>query len=266
VTLHRFFVPPVTLALANAEVESEPNLNIELEIEGELAHQLTHVLRMSIGHQLILLDGMGQEFLVALTDLGRGGKHPRVKVRLLEKGLARGEPRTHLTLFQGLLKGEKFDYVLQKGTEAGLSAFVPVITERCVSDSASPTKLERWRKIIREAAEQSRRGILPTLAEPVSYSEALRQMATQPLALVAWEDEQTVSLRSVLETETAAAQPPPQLAWLIGPEGGLSQSEIEAARAKNLLSVSLGPRIFRAETAGPIAAALTLYAFGDLDR
>jgi 16S rRNA (uracil1498-N3)-methyltransferase len=264
VTLHRFFVPPATLALANTEGESGLKLNMELEIEGELAHQLTHVLRMNIGHQLILLNGRGEEFLVALTDLGRRGKHPKVKIRLVEKGWASGEPRTHLTLYQGLLKGEKFDYVLQKGTEAGLSAFVPVITERCVSDSASPAKLERWRKIIREAAEQSRRGILPTLAEPISYSEALRQMAIQPLALVAWEDEQTVSLRSVLGT--AAAQPPSQLAWLIGPEGGLSQSEIEAARAKNLLSVSLGPRIFRAETVGPIAAALTLYTFGDLDK
>ena len=195
--------------------------------------------------------------------MGRDGKHENVKVKLVEKRPAAGEPRTRITLFQGLLKGEKFDYVLQKGTEVGIAAFVPTLTERCVSDGASPAKLERWRKIVREAAEQSRRGILPLVHEPVGLQTALQQMATQALALVAWEDEQSQTLARLLQP--LASQPPERVGWLIGPEGGLSQSEVALARAHQMQSVSLGSRILRAETAGPMAAALTLYTFGDMN-
>lgn len=252
-TLHRFFLPPTTFEAATAE----------LTIEGEIAHQLSRVLRMTVGSQILLLDGLGSEFLAELLEVGRVGKHENVKVRLVEKRPAPGEPRTRITLFQGLLKGEKFDYVLQKGTEVGIAAFVPTLTERCVSDGVSPAKLERWRKIVREAAEQSRRGILPLVHEPVSLQTALQQMTAHPLALVAWEDEQSRSLGQLLQP--LANHPPNKVAWLIGPEGGLSVAEVELARANQVQSVSLGPRILRAETSGPIAAALTLYTFGDME-
>lgn len=252
-TLHRFLLPPKTFELATAE----------LTIGGEIAHQLARVLRLSVGSQILLLDGLGSEFLAEVLEVERVGKHENVRVKLGEKRPAVGEPRTRITLFQGLLKGEKFDYVLQKGTEVGIAAFVPTLTARCVSDGASPAKLERWRKIVSEAAEQSRRGILPIVHEPISLQVAVVQLATHPLALVAWEDEQSRSLRQLLQP--LANQPPQRVAWLIGPEGGLSEAEIEMARANQVQSVSLGRRILRAETAGTIAAALTLYTFGDME-
>lgn len=253
-TLHRFFVEPEILTAG---------FNQPLEIGGEIAHQLTRVLRMSAGDQILLLDNQGSEYLAELDALERSGKQEKVRLRLLEKNVAKNEPRTKLVLYQGLLKGEKFDYLLQKGTEAGITAFVPVITERCVSDSASAGKLERWRKIVREAAEQSRRGILPQVESPIDLKIALARMSSDDLSLVAWEDEHTLSLRTLLQNYEN--NPPNSLSWLIGPEGGLSEVEIETARAANIKAVSLGPRIFRAETAGPIAAALTLYTFGDYD-
>lgn len=258
-TLHRFFLPPETFAATAGQTASS------ITIGGEVAHQLTRVLRMTTGSQILLLDGQGREYVGELTGLERSGKTENVKVRLLESRAATGEPRTRLTLLQGLLKGEKFDYVLQKGTEVGITRFVPLITERCVSDAASPAKLERWRKIVREAAEQSRRGILPIVEEPRSLAQAVPLLDTSELGLVAWEDEQALSLRQVLQP--LVPNPPTQVVVLIGPEGGLSQTEIETARTKvqSLQSVSLGPRILRAETAGPIATALILYTFGDLE-
>jgi 16S rRNA (uracil1498-N3)-methyltransferase len=244
-SLNRFFVEPEALA-------NRP----EVILEGEIAHQLTRVLRLNPGGHILLLDGKGAEYEVELGSFRRQGKSEIVEGRVLEQRPAGGEPTVHITLYQALLKGEKFDYVLQKGTEVGVSAFVPIITERCVGQAARP---ERWRKIIREAAEQSRRGLLPGLqVPPLKLGQALEQIkAAQTLGLMAWEEETSNTLRS-LPAETI------RLALLVGPEGGFTVGEAEAARAAGVQTVSLGPRILRAETAGPIATALALYQLGDM--
>ena len=244
-SLNRFFVEPE--ALAN---------NPEVILEGEIAHQLTRVLRLNPGARILVLDGKGTEYEVELGSFRRQGKSEIVEGHVVEQRQAAGEPTVDITLYQALLKGEKFDYVLQKGTEVGVSAFVPVITERCVGQAARP---ERWRKIIREAAEQSRRGFLPVLREaPVKLGQALEQIKTaQTLGLMAWEEENSNTLRSLPAGTT-------RLALLIGPEGGFTSGEAEAARAAGVQTISLGPRILRAETAGPIATALALYQLGDM--
>lgn len=243
--MHRFFVSP---SIITAEKT--------FGLDGEIAHQLSRVLRLAPGALILLLDGTGREYLCELTYFHKNGQ---IEGRVIEERPALNEPRTHITLYQALLKGEKFDYVLQKSTEIGVSAFVPVLTERVIGGS-SPTKIERWRKIVREAAEQSRRGILPEVAEPMHFSKILPIMKTEGLALLAWEDEKTLSLRAALQSAAA----PEKISLLIGPEGGFSLAEVEQARASGIQTVSLGPRILRAETAGPIAAALILYELGDI--
>lgn len=238
--MHRFFV------------ESEKLANgPQITLEGEVAHQLARVLRLEAGAHILLLDGTSQEYEVELEEISRQGKIERAGGRIVAQRTAAGEPKVYITLYQALLKGEKFDFVLQKGTEVGISAFVPVLTERCIVQAARP---ERWRKIIQEAAEQSRRGRLPTLQDPpLRFAAALEQIKQQgETGLLAWEEEHLHTLKQLAPDVS-------RLALLIGPEGGFSEAEADLARAAGVQTVSLGPRILRAETAGPVATALALY-------
>ena len=246
--MNRFFVEPALVA------------GPEVRLEGEIAHQLSRVLRLEPGAKILLLDGLGFEYEVELGAIQRQGKTEAVLGQILERREAAGEPHAQVTLYQALLKGEKFDYVLQKGTEVGVSRFVPIITERCVGQAARP---DRWKKIIREAAEQSRRGRLPELVEkPLKLSEALdeikkgSQPAGQPV-FMAWEEEHALSFHELPAGLSG-------LGILIGPEGGFSKNEAAQAQAAGVKTVSLGKRILRAETAGPIATALALYQLGDM--
>jgi len=165
----------------------------------------------------------------------------------------------------------KFEYVLQKCTELGVVEFVPLITERCViSDlNTAETKLGRWRWIIQEAAEQSRRGRLPSLRPSMLFPQACDQARQRGgLALAPWEEEGQISLRQVLRTAPEGHEkswPPLTISLFIGPEGGFSAAEVELARRYGLLPVTLGPRVLRAETAGLVAAAAILYDQGDLE-
>lgn len=242
--MNRFFVEPALVA------------GPEVRLEGEIAHQISRVLRLEPGAKILLLDGLGFEYEVELKVVQRLSKTDMALGRIVEQRDATGEPKVRLTLYQALLKGEKFDFVLQKGTEVGVSGFVPLLTERCVSQAARP---DRWKKIIREAAEQSRRGKLPELVEkPLNLSEALdRIKSSGQTAFMAWEEEETLSFHQLPAGIT-------ELAILIGPEGGFSKSEAAQAEAAGVQTISLGKRILRAETAGPIATALALYQLGDM--
>lgn len=242
--MNRFFVEPALVA------------GPEVQLEGEIAHQISRVLRLEAGDRILLLDGRGFEYEVELTAVQRQGKGDTAGGKVLEKRAAAGEPRLQVTLYQALLKGEKFDVVLQKGTEVGVSRFVPILTERCVGQSARP---DRWKKIVREAAEQSRRGKLPELVEkPLKFAEALDRIKSEGhLAFMAWEEETALTFHELPEGLN-------ELGILIGPEGGFSRKEAELAQAAGVKTLSLGKRILRAETAGPIATALALYQSGDM--
>ena len=242
--MHRFFVSKNLLEGG------------EIRLEGELAHQLSRVLRLVPGSRILLLDGEGYE---AEAELFNVPKNEAVTAKVSEKRKASGEPTLKITLYQALLKGEKLDWMLQKGTEVGICSFIPVITERCISERERP---ERWQKIVREAAEQSRRGRLPQVHETVSFQKALQQMKESTLALVAWENEQHQTLKQVLNS---VEEKPESLSLLIGHEGGLSEAEVQAACAAGISCVSLGTRILRAETAGVIASALALYHFNEMN-
>src|SRR5215210_1900774 len=166
--------------------------------DSELAHQIGTVLRLRAGEKITLLDNSGWQHVVALHTVERG----RVAGTVERKELAGGEPRTKITLYVALMRPERFEWVLQKGTELGVSAFVPLICERSTiadADALSDHKHERWRRIIREAAEQSRRGKLPRLAPAVLFPAACDQAAQRGTALLLWEGVGAPSLRSVLQ-------------------------------------------------------------------
>jgi len=176
------------------------------------------------------------------------------------------EPGTHLTLYLCLTQREKFEWMLQKCTEVGASRFVPVVSARSLVQEGRDAEKKhlRWQRIVQEAAEQSGRGLLPTVAEPLKYSSALQDAhASHQVSLFMWEGEKQVMLRDVLQTQ--ALSNPARIAILIGPEGGFTLEEVEMARAAGLLPVSLGKRILRMETAALVAASLVLYLMGDMD-
>lgn len=227
-----------------------------VQLHGEPAHQIGHVLRLKPADRIIVLDNTGYEYEVALDHFGAD----YVQGKVLRKRLSPGEPHLKITLFQALLKADKFELVLQKGVELGVSAFVPFISERCVVKSPADNKVQRWRKIIQEAAEQSARGLLPVLHPVIFFAEAC-DLAAKP-AILLWEEERGQRLRGFLK------QPPflgaGSLSLFIGPEGGFLTAEVHLAASRGIVTASLGRRVLRAETAGLAAVSAILYATGEL--
>jgi 16S rRNA (uracil1498-N3)-methyltransferase len=238
----RFFVDPPLLQADDL-----------LLADRDLARQLSRVLRLRRGDRILLLDGQGQAAAVELQVVDRD----QVAGRVLARFPAGGEPGCHITAYVGLSRPERFEWALQKGTEVGISAFVPLECERSLAaERAEARKLERWRRIIREAAEQSCRGRLPELQPPLDFAAACRTISAD-LALLLWEGT-APPLRRILQQQPA---PPGRVAMLSGPEGGLSNTELTQAHEHGIIPVSLGPRILRAETAPVVAGAILSYAF-----
>jgi 16S rRNA (uracil1498-N3)-methyltransferase len=222
---------------------------------------MRRVLRLRPGDRVIAFDGRGVEYTVALITLR---DEDAIGVVEAETPLA-SEPRLRLTLYQALLPREKFEHVLQKGTEVGVSAFVPLATARSLvpGGAIDAARLERWRRILAEAAEQSGRGAVPELAPSQTLDQVLAEQDSN-LMLMAWEREAELSLRQVLQSRERQREAG-SVALLVGPEGGFTPEEARAARAAGAVTVSLGPRILRAETAGPLLSALVLYEAGELE-
>jgi 16S rRNA (uracil1498-N3)-methyltransferase len=226
-TVHRFFVDP-------AESAGE-----RFALPSSIERQVRRVLRLGDGDRILLLTGDGSGAIVRLD----GGD-----CVVEERRPVGGEPAHRLTVVQALLKGDGLEAVVQRGTELGVAAFRLVVTERCVAREVSPRKLERLRAIARESAEQSERGIVPPVDGPVPLRDALAAGA-----VLLYEREDQVRLGAV-------ATPP---AVIIGPEGGFSPAEVEAARAAGVSVVGLGPRILRSPTVAPAVAAAILSRTGD---
>lgn len=217
----------------------------EADLPEHVARQVTSVLRMKAGDRLALFDGSGPEWV---GELIHGGKSARV--RLVERRDPAPLPRRAVTLCQALLKGERMEWVLQKGTELGISVFQPLLTERVVAQKEEVPA--RWRRIVIEAAEQCGRSSLPALHAPVRLREALQ---TEKNKALCWEGERGRTLWSYMSEEA-----PGSVSLFIGPEGGFGDREVTEARAAGAISVSLGQQILRAETAALAASALVLLA------
>jgi 16S rRNA (uracil1498-N3)-methyltransferase len=241
---------------------SEENLPGDTVVLGrEQAHQIRNVLRMEAGERVVVLDNRGWEYEVILTTVGRD----EVAGRVAEKRPASGEPRAQITLYQSLLKRDKFEWVLQKCTEVGVSRFVPVVTERSiVRDAAAvtPSKLTRWRRIITEAAEQCGRGRIPELAPPAALGEVVSEFEGFDCCLVSLTQGGGEGIRRALRRGDGT---PATIAVLTGPEGGFTEEEGKLCRDSGAIAISLGERILRTETAAVVAASLILYELGELE-
>jgi 16S rRNA (uracil1498-N3)-methyltransferase len=246
--MDRFFVPPEVLA-------SET-----VELDRELSHRLRHVLRLRAGAMVVFFDGRGREYEAVLEDMSA----PAVQARVLQQREGIPEPRTRLVLYQSLVKGDRFDWVLEKGTELGVAAFVPLISRRSVMRprGANSGRSARWRRIIVEAAEQCGRSVLPELAPVTDLGEAFD--SAPGLRLLPWEEERALGLRTVLREALSEGVELPEVSLFVGPEGGFTRQEVDRARDGGVRVVSLGSRILRSETAGIVAAAAVLWELGEL--
>lgn len=258
--MYRFFVSPNQL---------EGN---KVTFTGPAVHHIRNVLRLGPGDSIVVLDNSGWEREAEIVEVDQG----QVVGRILSKTLATGEPRTKVSLYQGMLKGGHFEFVLQKGTELGIVEFVPVVTQRCIIAGLDEVnkKMDRWERIVQEAAEQSRRGRLPRLESAMIFPRACeRAKRTGGLSLMPWEEEERINLKLVFgkgekETRKSDARSFPYKPFsvnlFIGPEGGFAFEEVILAQQYGIVPITLGPRILRAETAGLVVAAAILYELGDL--
>jgi 16S rRNA (uracil1498-N3)-methyltransferase len=173
------------------------------------------------------------------------------------------EPSVRLVLYQALIKGQRFDWVVEKGMELGVAGFVPIVSSRSLvrPAEASSARLERWRRVVVEAAEQSGRCRLPEISPPLTFDDACASAAG--VRILPWEAEREASLGDLLAAQQQAV---PVVSLFIGLEGGFPLEEVRLARRLGVRTVSLGQRILRAETAAIVAAALVLYELGDLKR
>jgi 16S rRNA (uracil1498-N3)-methyltransferase len=248
--LHRFFV-------------SAENLQDEkIVLSGTQAHQIRDVLRLEPGENIIVLDNKGAEFEVALTDVARNA----IIGKVLEKRPATGEPDVQITLYQSILKQDKFEWVLQKCTEVGVARFVPLITKRSRirdCDTIKINKLARWRRIITEAAEQSHRGRIPDLTTPVKLEQGMAELEGVDCSLIASTKAHCLSLRSCLQDRRVSGGV--GVALLVGPEGGFTEDELEHGQAGGAIPFNLGPRVLRTETAAVVASSLILYELGQFE-
>jgi 16S rRNA (uracil1498-N3)-methyltransferase len=241
--MHRFFIPSEWIRQSRVSLADEP------------AHQIIHVLRLKPKDHIILLDNSGWEYEVEIDQMSPG----LIQGRVIGQGLGTTEPRVKVTLYQALLKAEKFEFVLQKGVELGVSTFVPFVSERCVVRKPGENKLARWRKIIQEAAEQSGRALLPALHPVATFREACD--SAHGASILLWEEERSLSLSRILKGPSFQASPTFNV--FIGPEGGFPPAEVACAESRGIVPVSLGHRILRAETAGLAVVVALLYERGE---
>ena len=245
--MHRFFI-------------SQESFTAQGVVLGQdYAHRLGRVLRLRPGDQVVFLDNSGWEYDAEISHLSQNC----VEAHITGKRPSKGETAIRIHLFQALLKLDKFELVLQKGVELGISSFTPVVSLRSVAEAPASNRISRWQRIILEAAEQSHRGSLPPLNPMLPLEAALTGAPGR--RIIPWEGESSVGLRTILGlAQINSQQSLPEISLFIGPEGGWADEEVTLARQQGSLTVSLGPRILRAETAGLVAAAAILYHYGEL--
>lgn len=230
-----------------------------VRFDAEEARHLFRVLRLSPGAVIQAIDGTGMEYTVRMEEIS-----PKVGIgTILLRTPSLTESPLILTLAQGVPKGDKMEWVVEKATELGVNRIIPLLTERVVirlDPGRWRERARRWQRVAKESAKQAGRGEIPVVESPVPFADFSFQLEKVDLALCFWEGERR-GLHEFLERRDA---PPRSALLVVGPEGGLSLPEVETLRANGCPSVGLGPRILRTESAGLVGLSLLQYLYGDL--
>lgn len=227
-----------------------------IHITGNDVHHIRTVMRGQVGDTFICCL-MGMDYLVEIEDISS----KTITCHILERNLSIGEPTIQVTVAQGLPKGEKLEWILQKGTELGAVSFLPFSSSRTIvklDNSKANKKRDRWSKIVKEAAEQSHRGTIPTVSYPASWESLIKEIPKYDAALIAYEKGGQV-LSEVSNLYEAAS-----ILMIIGPEGGFSMQEIQEATEQGAVPVTLGDRILRTETASISLLTCIMFVHNEL--
>ncbi len=229
-------------------------------LQGPEREHLVRVLRLSIGDEIIGFDNSGAEYKAIIQAIGDHS----VTCKILQEDYPEVEAKAQVYIVAGLSKGEKMEWVIQKGTELGMAGLIPLRTKRAVmklEGAKAKDRVERWQKIAGEAAKQSRRVKEPEIFPVANWPELVDLLPESTQWLIPYENEKSQGLKSVLDK----LDPQRPIAILIGPEGGFEEKEVQWAQEElRAHSVTLGPRILRAETAAIAALTLVLGHTGDL--
>jgi 16S rRNA (uracil1498-N3)-methyltransferase len=222
-------------------------------------HHLARVLRLRPGDEVFAFDGRGREYRCAFQAVIDN----RARLEVIETLANRVESPVHLTLAQALAKGEKFDLVIQKATELGAGCIIPLVTGHTdvkLSDEKSEKRIERWRRISLEALKQCGRRRLVEIKTPLALGDFL-ESNTPAGTLFVFSERGGVTITAALLSEAIDKK---NVTAVIGPEGGWSDDELALLNGRGAISITLGPRILRTETAAIVALALIQHALGDL--
>ena len=231
-----------------------------LIIDSEDANHLKKVLRINVGDKITVCDGAGIDYTVRVSEIGKN----EIECDIIDRKKSDTEPNINITLYQGLPKAAKMDYIIQKNTELGISKIVPAKLARCVvkleNKAAEEKKCERWQKIAVASAKQSGRGIVPEISNPMTVDEIIEDVKDYDLVFVPYECEDQSRLKTIVESAPDAKD----IAFIIGPEGGFDISEIEKLKAAGIKTVTLGKRILRTETAAEAVVSMLMYAYDEI--
>lgn len=253
---YRFFLEP------NQINWQEKKANIS---DPDYTHKISRVLRLKENDQIVLLDGNGLIYNAQINSFFSRN----VQCRLLSRRSINTEPKLKITIAQSLLKGPKFDYSLQKNTEIGICEFIPLTTERTIikldeneSHRELDKRIDRYQRIVRDASEQSERGLIPRVQDIIAFEDLMKlNLTSYDLKLICLERSQTNGIKEVLNSIQDNVQ---KVLIVIGPEGGFTENESKLAISKGFTSVSLGKRIYRAETVGTVISSILFYFFNEL--
>ena len=234
-------------------------------IQGSDANHIVNVLRLETGDIIGLYDGQGMNYEARIAGVLKG----RVAIEIIKSAPSDLESNIKLIVAQACLKGKKMDGLARGLCELGIYSWIPFFSKRTTpifknkkdQSKKAENKKTRWEKIAREAAKQRRGGRLPDICAPVSFETVLERGKGCDLKIVFWEEEKKL-LKEALGT--ACGEAPQTIMIIMGPEGGFGVDEIEKARAAGFISVSMGPRVLRSETASLSACAIIQYVFGDM--
>lgn len=226
-----------------------------ITIKGEDAKHISKVLRMKEGETLTLCDGCGCDYEAQIKSIDKTS----VEAYIVSQKDNETEPNIKITLFQALPKAGKMEYIIQKCTELGIYKIIPCIMDRCVvklnSEGDAQKKTARYQSIAEGAAKQSGRGIVPIIEMPIRFDDAIKSFGEYDLAFVPYENEKDITLKDILQTHKGVKS----IAFIIGPEGGISDEEIKKLLSLDIKTLTLGKRILRTETASTAVLSMINY-------
>ena len=225
-------------------------------IWGSDANHIKNVLRLKVGDPIDILDSTSRVYAAKIAKESK----EEIKCEIISVRSIKSEPAIKVTVAQSLPKGQKMDLIVQKCTELGVHKIIPFLSERTVIKPGEEKKRERalrWQRIAKSAAEQSGRGIIPYLEEIKTFEELLDYPKQYELSLIPWEMEEKKTLKEILKKNKKIKS----ILITIGPEGGFSKKEIEAAIKAGFIPITLGKRILRTETASLAILSMIAYEF-----